>query len=306
MARNIRSRAGPGRLAAEVSTFINRRREIAEVRRLLSTARLVTLTGAGGTGKTRLAVRVARELRRAFADGVWQVDLAGIGDGSLLEYAVADALGLRGAPDVPTSRLLIDYLSDRSVLLVLDNCEHLVDDCARLVNALLRAASGVRALCTSRQPLGVIGETVFTVTPLSVPEPGVALATGAAVTYAALALFAERAGAAVPGFTLHAGNLKTVVEICERLDGLPLAIELAAAQLRTRSIEQLAAGLADRFRLLATRHAIPGHHRRLQETFDWSFTTCTVPERKLWARVAVFRGSFDLHAVTTVCASDDL
>jgi predicted ATPase len=154
-----------GRLAPEVTSFVNRRTEVAEVKRLLAPARLVTLVGAAGTGKSRLATRVASELRRAFIDGAWQVDLAGLGDESLLEYTVAEALGLGDAIDLPAVGPLIDHLADRKLLLILDNCEHLVDACAELIGILLPAAGGLRVLCTTRQPLGMVGETQYTVTP---------------------------------------------------------------------------------------------------------------------------------------------
>jgi non-specific serine/threonine protein kinase len=306
MTRGIRASPGIGRLADEPTSFVNRRREIAEVKGLLGKNRLLTLTGVGGTGKTRLAVRVAGELRRAFADGVWQVELAGLTDGAVLEYVVADALGLWAAADVPVRRLLTDYLAERQMLIVMDNCEHLLDACAALIGALLPAAADLRVLCTSRQPLGMIGEAGLVVQPLARPGSGEVVdddLTG----HAAVDLFVERAAAAWPDFALSAGNQALVVDICDRLDGLPLAIELAAAQLRTRSVEQLARDLVDRFALTAVRPTGPVHHYRLRDAFDWSFELCTPQERALWARAAVFcGGGFDLDAVTEVCAGPEL
>jgi predicted ATPase/DNA-binding CsgD family transcriptional regulator len=293
-----------GRLVPELTSFVDRRAELGEVRQLIAGARLVTLTGAGGVGKTRLAGRVAGQLRRAFADGVWQVELADIPDAAMLELALVEAWGISSVGDAPPSRLLTEYVAERELLLLLDNCEHLLDACATLAGALLRAGPGLRMLCTSRQPLGMVGETVWQVPPLPVPKPDVLPVAVDDPAHAAVALFVARAVAA-SGFTLTPDNQRTVVEICDRLDGLPLAIELAAAKLRTLSLEQLAVGLADRFRLLSARHGVPEHHRTLRETFDWSFALCSPGEQALWARLAVFSGRFDLDAVTAVCADDD-
>jgi predicted ATPase/DNA-binding NarL/FixJ family response regulator len=293
-----------GRLAAESTSFVGRQSEIAEVRRLIGSSRLVTLTGAGGTGKTRLALRVAGELRQMFADGVRQVDLAELTDGSLVEYAVVRALAIPASAGVTASRLIADHLADRELLLVLDNCEHVLDACAGLVDQLLRSAPGLCVLCTSQQPLGMVGETVCTVAPLAVPPEGAELRVDP-TRYPALDLFADRAAAVAPGFVLTPHNADRVAAICRSLDGLPLAIELAAAQLRTRSLEQLTAGLNQRFRLLASRHAIPARHARLRDTFDWSYALCSPAERTLWARLSVFAG-FELAGATAVCSGEDL
>jgi predicted ATPase/DNA-binding CsgD family transcriptional regulator len=278
---------------------------LAEVKRLLSAAHLVTLTGVGGVGKTRLAVRVGSELGRAYPDGVWHVELGTLADPDLVAYAVVETLHLRGATESSAARLLTDRLADRELLLVLDNCEHLLDACARLAVTLLESCPGLRILCTSRQALGVAGEKVFTVEPLAVAA-GAARAGGSADGHPALRLFVERAVAVAPGFTLGSHNQPVVADICARLDGLPLAIELAAARLRTLTVEQLADALTDRFAVLAARYAVPSHHRRLRDTFGWSFELCSAAERLLWARLTVFGGSFDLDAAVAVCASDDL
>jgi non-specific serine/threonine protein kinase len=292
-----------GRLSPEYTSFVGRQQEVREVGQLVMASRLVTLTGTGGIGKTRLAMRATSQLRRAFADGVWQIELAGLRDSALLEHALVEAWGIGGAGDVPTARLLADYVADRELLLVLDNCDYLLDACATLAGALLRAGPRLRVLCTSRQSLCVVGETVWEVPPLPVPRPDTPPNNG---DDAALRLFLERAAAATPGFTLTSDNQRAVVEICDRLDGLPLAIELAAAQLRTLSVEQLADGLVDRFRLLSARHAVPAHHRTLRDTFDWSYALCSPDEQALWTRLAVFNGGFDLDAAIAVCAGDDL
>jgi predicted ATPase/DNA-binding CsgD family transcriptional regulator len=301
----VSARGAVGRLPAEVTSFVGRKAELAEVRRLLSTARLVTLTGVGGAGKTRLAVRAARELRRAFPDGVWHVELGTLVDRDLVEIAVVETLRLGGSAELSATGLLTDHLADRELMLILDNCEHLLDACAALAVTLLRSCPGLRILCTSRQPLGVIGEALFPVRPLDVPVNGTTMsATGR--RYSAVSLFVERAFAVQPGFALGPRNEALVADICARLDGLPLAIELAAARLHTLTVEQLAAGLANRFGILITRHAVPFHHRRLRDTFRWSFELCSPAEQALWCRLAVFDGSFDLDAAVAVCASDDL
>src|SRR6266536_2260197 len=305
MTTSGRPRDRVGRIPAEMTTFVGRRRDVAEVRRLLSSARLVTLTGVGGSGKSRLAVRAAGELRRAFADGVWLVDLAGVTEAALLEYAVADALGVDVHSERPLAEVVPDYLRDRDLLLVLDNCEHLVDACARFADRALRACPGLRVLCTSRQVLGMVAEHVWDVVPLDVPDPDRPLPPGAEARYPGLALFLERAVAVRPGFALDADNGPVVAEICHRLDGLPLAIELAAAQLRTLSLSQLAGRLHEHLRLLETRHAVPARHRRLETTFDWSFALCSPREQALWLRLSVFADGFGLAAAGYVVEDPD-
>jgi non-specific serine/threonine protein kinase len=297
----------PGRvvgLPAEISSFVDRRAETAEVKRLLSVARLVTLTGAGGVGKSRLALRAVTELRRGFPGGLCRVDLSTLNDDTLIGYAVAAVLGLDHRGPRPVHEVLVEYLRDRRALLVLDNCEHVLTGCAGLVDALLRGAAGLRVLCTSRQALGAPGEHVWIVPPMVVPGPGEAPAEAAVAP--AVVLFVERARAVAPGFTLGPRVRDAVVEICRRLDGLPLAIELAAAQMRTLSVEQLARALDDRFRVLSTRHATPRRHRTLQATFDWSYELCTPAERSAWERLSVFVASFDLAAAEYVCADAGL
>jgi predicted ATPase/DNA-binding CsgD family transcriptional regulator len=295
-----------GRLPTEVTGFVGRRSELAEVTRLLGGTRLVTLTGVGGTGKTRLAIRVATRLRRGFADGVWMVDLATVGDAAVLVHEVAETLGLRDRTQRPPVQVIVEFLRERQALLVLDNCEHLLDGCAEVVVSVLRGAAGVRVLCTSRQPLGVVGEAVWTVPALACPEPEQPVPPGAEVSYPALALFVQRAGAVSPGFALTADTAPTVVEICHRLDGLPLAIELAASQLRVLSLDQLAAVLRAGFPTLGVRGAWPAWHGTLEAAFDWSYRLCTPAERLAWMRASVFAGSFGLAAAEDVCAGEGL
>jgi predicted ATPase/DNA-binding NarL/FixJ family response regulator len=292
---------------AELSSFVGRKHELSEVRRLLASARLVTLTGVGGVGKSRLAVRVAGQVRRAFPDGVWFVELAGLQDPLLVPQAVSEALGIRDQSDRDPVEVLADFLADRQVLLVVDNCEHLAEASALLVADLLRAAPGVRVLATSREVLKVPGEHVYPVAPLLVPDPAEPVAAGAGVKYPGLVLFAERAAAVRPGFAVTGENAAAVARVCQRLDGIPLALELAAARLGALSVEQLAAQLDDRFRLLATgnRAALP-RHRTLRAAVEWSFELCTKPERVLWVRASVFAGRFDLDAAGQVCGGDGL
>ena len=298
----------PGRLPAEVTSFVGRRKATAEVKGALSASRLVTLTGVGGTGKSRLALHVARDLRRAFADGVWLVELAQLRDPSLLGDTVAGALGLSDLSRRDPEAVLAGYLADKQLLLVLDNCEHLLGDCARLVAGLLPAAPGLRVLATSREPMGIAAEHIRPVPPLSVPRPEASwTGEGWGHRYEALALFEERAAAVVPGFTLHKDNETSVARLCRQLDGLPLAIELAAVRLRVLTVDDILARLQDRFRLLTSgNRAAPSRHQTLRAAVEWSFDLCSELERTVWARLSVFAGGFDLAAAEDVCADDEL
>jgi len=288
-------------LPAESTPFLGRRREVGQVRRLLSTARLVTLTGVGGSGKSRLALRIARQ-GGSSATVAW-AELTDLTDGSLLEYAVAGALGIHDRSDRSVAELVEEYLRDRDLLLVLDNCEHVLDACAGFVDRALRTAARLRVLCTSRQPLGITGEHVFTVLPLEVPDPARPLTAAAGSRNAAVALFVQRASAVEPHFELTAANRASVAAVCRRLDGLPLAIELAAARVRTTPIDMIAAELRDHVEASNDRPALVRHHA-LEAVFDWSYTLCSPAERALWARISVFAGSFTLDAVERVCGAD--
>ncbi|MFB9908865.1 ATP-binding protein [Allokutzneria oryzae] len=296
-----------GNLPAELSGFVGRRRELAAARQLLASTRLLTLTGPGGVGKTQLALRVARQAREAFADGVWLVELAALQDPALLPQAVADALGLRDQSARAPLAVVVDHLQGKQLLLVVDNCEHLVQACCVVVAKLLGAAGGLRVLATSRQRLHVEGEHVLPVGPLSAPDPEHLSPKRNVCSYEAVRLFADRAAATVPGFELTAGNRAVAARICHRLDGIPLAIELAAARLRALSPEQLLQRLDDRFRLLVggIRTALP-RHRTLRATIDWSFDLCAPEEQTLWTRASVFAGDFDLDAAEAVCGGDGI
>jgi non-specific serine/threonine protein kinase len=280
-------------LSEPLSSFIGRATEIAEVGRLLATARLLTLTGAGGVGKTRLALRVAAERRPTHPDAVCLVDLAPLADPALVAQAVAAALGVAETPTRPLLDTLADTLRRRRLLLVLDNCERLLDACAALAERLLRAAPALRILATSRAPLGVAGEVAWRVPSLTAAEGGT--------------LFVERAIAARPDFRLTPEHDETVARICRWLDGIPLAIELAAVRIAALSPADIVARLDDSLGLLTTgsRTAQP-RHQTLRATLDWSHGLLTEPERILFRRLAVFAGGWTLAAVEAVCAGVDL
>ncbi|GAA4640088.1 LuxR family transcriptional regulator [Actinoallomurus vinaceus] len=286
------------------SSFVGRKREMAEVRRLLPRTRLLTLTGPGGVGKTRLALRAARAVRGWFPDGVEVVELATLEEGGLLGPAVAAALGLRQG-DRQIIPLLADYLADKRTLLVLDNCEHLLQACADLVNGLLRAAPRLCVMTTSRHRLGLTGEQVLAIPSLAVADehdPVREIARCEAVR-----LFSDRAATVNPGFTVNAANAPTIARISGRLDGIPLAIELAAARLRTTPIDQLLRELDDRITALTGGNttALP-RHQTLRATMDWSHDLCSPAEQHLWARLATFPGGVDLETAEEICAVGDI
>ncbi|MFI9615630.1 ATP-binding protein [Streptomyces sp. NPDC052023] len=289
------------RPAVETTSFVDRRAELAEGRELLARARLVTLTGPGGVGKTRLAGRIAARVARAFPDGVHVVHLSGLHDPALVALAAADALGLHDHSAQPPLDALVTQVRDRRLLLLIDNCEHLLGACAELAAALLHGTAGVRVLATSRHRLGLTEEHLLEVRPLPVPDPDGD--PSGAEPGPALALFADRAAAVVPGFRLTPANRSAVARLCRRLDGLPLAIELAAVRMRVLSVEQLLERLDDRYRLLsAGSPAVPPRHRTLRAAVDWSHDLCTGPEQLVWARLSVLAGSFDLETAEAVCA----
>jgi predicted ATPase/DNA-binding CsgD family transcriptional regulator len=294
-----RSRRRVGNLPVELTSFVGRRREVAEAKHLLSTDRLLTLTGTGGVGKTRMALRVASGVHRQFPDGVWLVELADLRDPRLLPSTVAITLGLRGSSHAAAR--LAEYVMDKQLLLVLDNCEHLTAECAVLVAKLLTASGGVRVLATSRHTLYLEGERILQVEPLTVPS-GQDMSAGPSE---AVTLFAERAVSVMPGFELTPGNRSAVVRVCQRLEGIPLAIELAAVRMRVLSVDQLLQRLDDRFSLLTTRsYTVRRRQSALEATIGWSFELCSPAEQRLWAQLSVFPGGFDLDAVEHVCLSD--
>ncbi|WP_283138018.1 ATP-binding protein [Rhizohabitans arisaemae] len=291
-----------GNLPAEPTGFVGRSRLLASIKRAVRTSRMVTVTGIGGVGKTRIALRAAREIRSRFPDGVWVVDLSRLQTPDLLAHSVAATLGIVDNTPRPAEEVLAAYLTGRHALLILDTCEHLVDACAHLLEGLLDQAERLHVLATSRQSLGVLGEQSILISPLEVPPPDRATPTGEAVT-----LFRQRAEEASPGFTIDEDNLADVAELCRRLDGIPLAIELAAVRLRVLSVRQILNLLTDRFALLSGVGLSPlPRHQTLRAAIGWSHELCEPKERRLWARLSVFAGDFDLDAARDVCSGEDL
>jgi predicted ATPase/DNA-binding CsgD family transcriptional regulator len=294
-------------LPVDLTSFVGRRHEVAEIKDLLTDHRLLTVTGVGGVGKTRVALRTAEELRRRFADGVAWVELADLRDPGLLAQTIEDALPIPNKVDRDPLVNLENHLAHRAPLIVLDNAEHVLRACADTVAHLLRTGSSLKVLVTSRQALGVPGERVYGLSPLPVPDAASATDEGAGVAYAALALFEERAAESLPGFTLNRENQVAVAEICRRLEGIPLAIELATVRLRVLSVDDLRARLTARLECLGQGSAqVPPRHRSLQATIDWSYELCTPSEQLLWARASVFAGGFTIGAAEACCADSEL
>lgn len=301
-----RTRQSLGNLPAEATTFVGRRRELGEIRKKLTTARLVSLVGPGGVGKTRLAVRAAADLARGFADGAWLVELGEVSDPGLVTHAVLAALDLRDQAGAKPVEILASYIRQRELLLVIDNCEHLLEPAAQVVSEVLRAAPDVRVIATSREPLQVMGEYVVPIPPFELPSGEGSERLAQLLQNEAVMLFVERAAAASGSFELTAMNQATVVALCRRLDGLPLAIELAAVRTRVLGVEQILERLSDRFALLTGggREALP-RHQTLRMAIDWSFDQLTNAEQILLRRLCVFAARFTLGDVAGVCASDD-
>ncbi|MET8878085.1 LuxR C-terminal-related transcriptional regulator [Nocardia sp. NPDC004604] len=295
---------GVGNLPLELTSFVDRRIQVAEVKNLLAGSRLVTLTGIGGVGKSRLALRVAHKMKRDFAGDVWLVELGDLRDATLVVDVVAAALGLRRQDARPVLEVLAELLSPRSLLLVLDNCEQVIDAVAKLTESLLRTCPRLRILATSREALRLGGESVFAVPPLGIPDSTSKPTLRAAARYDAVTLFAERAAAAVPGFTVTDDTSLSVARICARLDGLPLAIELAAARLRMMSPEQILSRLDDRYALLTRgSRGAPMRQQTLRWCIGWSYDLCTTVEQQLWHQLSVFSGGFELDAAEQVCGT---
>jgi predicted ATPase/DNA-binding CsgD family transcriptional regulator len=301
-----RPRRRIGNVPAEATSFVGRRRELAEIRKTLADARLVSLVGPGGVGKTRLAVRIATDLRRGFAGGAWWVELAEIREAALVTNAVVAALDLRDLAATNPSQLLLSHLRDSELLLVLDNCEHVLDAAAHLVAEVLRAAPNVRVMTTTREPLQVPGEHVVPVPPLGLPPAGGGELLSQLRQNEAVLLFTERAVAASGSFELTSSNQAAVVGLCRRLDGLPLAIELAAVRTRVLTAEQILDRLTDRFVLLTGggRAALP-RQQTLRTTIDWSYDLLSSEEQTLLRRLCVFAGRFTVDDAETVCATGD-
>jgi predicted ATPase/class 3 adenylate cyclase len=302
--RSLGNPALPSNLSAQLSAFIGRGREISEVRALVESSRLVTLTGAGGCGKTRLGLQVAAGLLEGSGDGVWLVELAAVTEPAGVAPAISGALRLAAQPGRPVLEALLDALAPLDVLIVLDNCEHLIGGCAKTADAIVRRCPRVRVIATSREPLGIGGETIYRVPSLSLPGPGDSgIGPGSCD---AVALFADRAAAQGVNLSVDEQTAPLVVSVCRRLDGMPLAIELAAARLRSLSLSELHDRLDQRFRLLTggSRTALE-RQQTLQATVGWSYSLLTGAEQVLLAHLSVFAGSFDLDAAVAVCGSGD-
>jgi predicted ATPase/class 3 adenylate cyclase len=292
-------------LPMQLSSFIGREKEIAEIRQSVLTHRLVTLTGVGGTGKTRLALQVAADLLDQFPDGVWFANLAPISDPDLIPRAILSAMDIPEHPGVTAWQLLMDYVRERNLLLIMDNCEHLIEACAKLADAALRHAPGVSVLATSREALGIQGELTRPVPSLTMPDVKELPAAGQLSQYESVELFVERATLVQPHFRLTDQNSRSVAEICFRLDGIPLALELAAARARALDIDVIAKRLDDRFRLLTggSRTALE-RHQTLRATIDWSYNLLSAEERLLFSRLSLFVGGWTLEAAEQACVLD--
>jgi predicted ATPase len=288
-----------GRLPAETSRFFGRSHEAAAIQDALARSRLVTLTGPGGIGKTRLAIKVAGEQAKTFTDGVFLADLSAARDAAAVARTVTAALGLpaqEGQQDQPRPGWLASQLHGRHLLLILDTCEHVADACAALAGAILRGGGGPVLMVTSRQPLNLPGEVVFRIPPLAVGDGD-----------DAVSLFVDRAAAAAPGFAVTADTLPKIARLCRLLDGVPLAIELAALRLRAVGLDELLARLPGHLRLLGSGHTAAGDRQQsLQASISWSYDLCSPAERLLWSRLSVFADDFDLATAEEVCSGDGL
>jgi predicted ATPase/class 3 adenylate cyclase len=302
----------PNNLPVQLTTFVGRERELGEVKRLLGSTRLLTLTGSGGTGKTRLSLQVGAEVLEQFRDGVWFIEFGTIEEGALVVETVAGTLELRQEAERSLATTLTSFLRNKQLLLIFDNCEHVVAACARLAETLLRSCPQLRILASSREPLAIAGETAWPLPPLSLPNHWRDLTDGPDAlerlsAYEAVRLFIDRAALARPGFQARPENIAIIAQICWRLDGIALAIELAAARIRVLSLQQIVERLDDRFHLLTTgsRTAVP-RQQTLRSLIDWSHDLLSDPERILFRRLSVFARGRSLEAIEAVCADDVL
>jgi predicted ATPase/DNA-binding SARP family transcriptional activator len=297
----------PNNLPAPLTSFVGRRTEVMKIKRTLSMTRLLTLTGTGGSGKTRLALEVGRALVGAYPDGVWLAELAPLSDPTLVPRSVAAALGVREQPDRTLTQTLCNHLGPGQTLLVLDNCEHLVDAAAQLVDVLLDSCLNLRVLATSREPLGVSGETIWPVPTLSLPDPRAEISVEGLMGAEAVQLFVDRARSRLPDFELTPQNARSVATICRDLDGLPLAIELSTARMGALAVEQVAERLEDSLKLLTGgNRTVAPRHQTLRATLDWSFELLSEPERRLFGRLSVFAGGWTLEAAEAVGAGESI
>jgi len=301
------AQAARDNLPAYLPPLIGREQELAEVINLLETTTLLTILGVGGMGKTRLSLEIAGKVRDHFPHGVWFVELASRSDPALVVFAVAEALSVREEPGRPLLTTLLKFLGTRRLLIVLDNCEHLVEACARFAESVLRGCRDARILATSREALNIAGELVWRVPPLETPDPNHRESTDRLNRYSAIRLFLARANAVAPKFRMTDDNAAAIVSICRRLDGIPLAIELAASRIKALGVEQLAERLDDRFHLLTggNRTALP-RHQTLRSLIDWSYGLLNEPERAMFRRLSVFAGGWTIEAAETVCVGEGI
>ncbi len=304
----LRSLEGtPNNLPQQATSFIGRDRALDELAALLAKARILTLTGSGGCGKTRLGLHLAADALEQFADGTWLVELAPLSDPGLVPQTVAKVLGLKEETGKPIVETVTEHLKDKRTLLILDNCEHLLDVCASLADAIARRCPDVKILATSREALGIGGEQAYRVPSLSIPDPSEAHTTTSVAQCEAVQLFVDRAALARAGFRLNDDNAGTLASICSRLDGIPLAIELAAARVRSLSVEEIEGRLNQRFRLLTggSRTALP-RQQTLRSLIDWSYDLLNDPAKLLLQRLSAFAGGWTLEAAERICAGDSL
>jgi predicted ATPase/DNA-binding CsgD family transcriptional regulator len=295
----------PNNLPIQLTSFVGREKELADVRRLLQNTHLLTLIGPGGTGKTRLSIQAASEVLDQYPDGAWFVELAPILDPQLVPRMTAIAIGLRDEPQRPVIDMLCDYLHEKKILLVLDNCEHLVDACARMADQILRTAPDTRLLASSREGLGIAGEVTYRVPSLELPDIQHLPPLESLSQYEAVKLFIDRATSAVPTFLVTNKNAPALAQVCHHLDGIPLAIELAAAKIRVLSVEQIAQRLDDRFRLLTGgSRTVLERHQTLRATIDWSYNILSKAEQVLFQRLSVFVGGWTLEAAESICGAE--
>jgi predicted ATPase/class 3 adenylate cyclase len=306
----------PNNLPVQLTSFVGRENEIAELKGALNESHLVTLTGAGGTGKTRLSLKIAAEVFDSFPGGLWLLEFAPVTEAALVPYTLANLLELHESAETKATltELVCDYFRSRKALLVFDNCEHLIGACAQLAENLLRSCRDLRILASSREALGIAGEAVYPVSPLPCPTEALSAEEmsdeGGVPTlsrFAAVRLFIDRVRAVQPGFAVSQANAPALAYICQRLEGIPLALELAAARVKGMTVEQIAQRLDDRFRLLTSgsRTAVP-HHQTLQATIEWSYTLLADPERILFRQLSVFSGGWTLEAAEHVSAGERL